>query len=67
MKQRSAISTPIITSGSSIDYATRLSKILAIKLKQPIYIGCSMNFAGSTMEEELEGLTRVVEAIMEAF
>lgn len=61
------ISTPICESGSSIEYATRVSKILARKTNIPAYVSCSMNFAGITPEEEMEGLTRVVEEIMTRF
>lgn len=63
---RSTISTALSTEGSSIDYATRLSKILARRLNQPVYVGCSMSFAGMTAEEEMEGVTAVVGKILEA-
>ncbi len=62
---RNVISTALSTSGSSIDYATRMAKILARKMKQPVYVGCSMNFAGTTAEEEMEGFTKVVDQIMQ--
>lgn len=63
---RNAISTALSTEGSSIDYATRLSKILARRLNQPVYVGCSMSFAGLTAEEEMEGISAVVGEILEA-
>lgn len=53
--------------GYSIDYATRLAKILAIKIGLPTYVGCSMSFAGIMPEEEMEGLNRVVEEVMAKF
>jgi hypothetical protein len=56
----------LTTEGSSIDYATRLSKILARRLRQPVYVGCSMSFAGLTAEEEMEGVAAVVGKILEA-
>lgn len=59
------MSTTLTASGSSIDYATRMAKILARRMKQPVYVGCSMNFAGSTVEEEMEGLTVAVDRIMQ--
>jgi len=65
MNDRNVISTPLTTSGSSIDYATRMAKILARRMKKPVYVGCSMNFAGMTAEEEMEGLTVAVEKIMQ--
>lgn len=67
LASRTAISTALVSSGSSIDYATRLSRILAIKMNQPVYVGCSINFSGTTTEEELEGLMRVVEEVMKVF
>ena len=30
----------------------------------PVYAGCSMNFAGTTADEEMEGLKVAVDAIM---
>ncbi|OAL26106.1 hypothetical protein AYO20_10240 [Fonsecaea nubica] len=62
---RNVISTPLATSGSNIDYATRMAKILARKMKQPVYVGCSMDFSGTTAEEEMEGFAAVVDQIME--
>jgi len=58
------ISTALATSVSSIDYASRLAKILARRLQLPVYVGCSINFTGTTAEEELEGLTLAVEQIL---
>lgn len=62
---RNVISTTLSSSGSSIDYATRMAKILARKMRQPVYVGCSMNFAGTTAEEEMEGFTTVVDQVMQ--
>lgn len=62
---RDVISTALSASGSSIDYATRVAKVLARKMKQPVYVGCSMNFAGVTADEEMEGLAAAVDQIME--
>jgi len=63
--ERNVISTALSTSGSSIDYATRMAKVLARRMKQPVYVGCSMNFAGTTAEEEMEGLTVVVDQLVQ--
>ncbi len=62
--EKNVLSTALYESGSSIDYATRTAKILARRTKEPVYVGCSMNFAGTTIEEEMEGLTKVVDTIM---
>ncbi|RVX74401.1 hypothetical protein B0A52_01527 [Exophiala mesophila] len=64
LNERNAISTALTTSNESIDYATRLAKILARRTKSPAYVGCSMNFAGITAEEEIEGLSLVVDHIV---
>lgn len=58
------ISTALASSGSSLDYATRVAKILAKRMKQPIYVGCSVNLAGTTVEEEMEGLVTAVDQIV---
>lgn len=36
-------------------------------MKKPVYVGCSMNFAGITTDEEIEGLTVIVHKIMSEF
>ncbi|KAK5954987.1 hypothetical protein OHC33_003666 [Knufia fluminis] len=67
LDEKSTISSVLCATGSSIDYATRLSKILARRMRLPVYVGCSMSFAGITPEEEMEGLGRVVSEIMAKF
>jgi Proteasome assembly chaperone 4 len=62
--QSNVISTAIYSSDSSIDYASRVARILARKTALPVYVGCSMNFSGLTVEEEMEGLTKVIETVM---
>lgn len=36
-------------------------------MKLPVYVGCSMSFAGIVPEEEIEGLTLIVDEIMARF
>lgn len=36
-------------------------------MRLPVYVGCSMSFAGITPEEEMEGLGRIVSEIMAKF
>ncbi len=64
--QKNAISTTLATVPGNIEYATRVAKILARKLKQPVYVGCSVHVEGMTVEEEMEGLSAVVGKVMEA-
>lgn len=52
-----------------MEYATRVARILARRLNQPVYVGCSIDAAalGSTMmiEEEAEGLKKIVDVVVE--
>lgn len=61
----STISTTLYTTPSSIEYTTRVAKILARRTHKPIYVGCSIdpNGLGLTVEEEMEGLTHIVNFI----
>jgi hypothetical protein len=58
----------LFTPPGTIDFTTRLAKLLARKLKKPVYVGNSMSFSsagmGGTVEEEMEGFKRVVEVVM---
>ena len=55
------------TTDHSIEYATRLAKVFARRMGQPVYVGCSVNVAGMTVEEEMEGLAKTVEEVMKAW
>ncbi|KAN0115066.1 hypothetical protein V8E51_004610 [Hyaloscypha variabilis] len=63
------ISTPLFTYESSIEFTTRLARLLARKIAKPVYVGNSISFAsaglGGTVEEEMEGFKKVVEVIMD--
>ena len=63
------LSTPLFTYESSVEFTTRLAKLLARKLGKPVYIGNSISFAsagmGGTVEEEMEGFKKIVEIVME--
>ena len=58
------LSTALCLVASNIDFATRAAKILARRTKKPVYLGCSVSFAGATVEEEIEGVQAVIEAVM---
>ncbi|KAF8863821.1 hypothetical protein BDZ45DRAFT_583263 [Acephala macrosclerotiorum] len=64
-----ALSTPLYTYESSVEFTTRLAKLLARKTGRPVYVGNSISFAsagmGGTVEEEMEGFKKVVEVVME--
>jgi hypothetical protein len=55
------------TSPASIDYTTRTAKILSRRMNAPVYVGCSIDTMamGSTVEEEMEGFTKIIDVIME--
>lgn len=63
---RSTISTTLYTSPGSIDYATRAAKILARRMNVPVYVGCNIDpvVTGSTVEEEMEGFSKMIDTIM---
>ncbi|CAP79092.1 hypothetical protein E8E15_007405 [Penicillium rubens] len=64
---KSTISTTLYTSASSIEYTNRIAKILARRFSIPVYVGCSIDPHGMGLEiaEEMEGLTKIVNVIME--
>jgi hypothetical protein len=63
------LSTPLYTYESSIEFTTRLAKLLARKTAKPVYVGNSISFAsagmGGTVDEEMEGFKKVVEVVMD--
>lgn len=63
---RAALSTTLCPSHSSDDYATRIAKILAVRMDRPVYVGCSIKpeELGLTMEEEMEGLRAMVDTVL---
>jgi len=52
----------------TLEMATRVAKILAKRTRRPAYVGCSVNFSsagrGGNVDEELEGIRGVVEAVV---
>ncbi|USP74733.1 hypothetical protein yc1106_02007 [Curvularia clavata] len=69
IKPADTLSTPLFTHGATLDFTTRLSKVLARRTGKPVYVGNSSSFAsagmGGTVEEEMEGFRRVVEVVMD--
>ncbi|MCJ1475423.1 hypothetical protein MMC13_004085 [Lambiella insularis] len=59
------LSTVLVPVPGTIDFATRVAKILARKTGKPTYVGCSVAFGGASVEEELQGVRAVVEAVVE--
>ncbi|KAL9006310.1 MAG: hypothetical protein Q9188_000909 [Gyalolechia gomerana] len=66
--QRLQPSDPLCTAlyslPSSIDFATRVAKILARKTGKPTYVGCSVVLGNPPVEEEVAGMRAAVEEVM---
>jgi hypothetical protein len=64
---KSTIATTLYTSAPSIEYTSRIAKILARRFSIPVYVGCSIDPHGLGLEvaEEMEGLTKIINVIME--
>ncbi|KAI4123793.1 MAG: hypothetical protein LQ338_005097 [Usnochroma carphineum] len=45
--------TPLYSLPGSIDFATRVAKILARRTGKPVYVGCSIVLGNPTVEEEV--------------
>ncbi|KAL6720497.1 hypothetical protein ACLMJK_002421 [Lecanora helva] len=70
MPNRLSSSEPLATSlyavPSSIDFATRVAKILAKRTEKPTYVSCSAVFGNYNLEEEMAAVKVAVENIMKA-
>ena len=68
LRQRFQLSEPLCTAlytvPGSIDFATRVAKALARKTGIPAYIGCSVEFSGATVEEEVDAVRVALEGLM---
>lgn len=69
MNPGQTLSTPLYTYESSVEFTTRLAKLLARKTEKPVYVGNSISFAsagmGGNVEEEMEGFKKVVQVVMD--
>ncbi|KAI5284707.1 hypothetical protein KEM54_001127 [Ascosphaera aggregata] len=61
---KSSLCTPLNAVPSTIDFASRTARILSQRMKVPVYVGCSMNLSGYTPDEEMESLSKIIEAVM---
>ncbi|KAF7593288.1 hypothetical protein BBP40_011747 [Aspergillus hancockii] len=63
---RNTLSTTLYNSPASVEYTTRIAKVLARRMRIPVYVGCSIDptALGQTVEEEMEGLTKIVDVII---
>ncbi|KAI1429579.1 hypothetical protein F5Y12DRAFT_710065 [Xylaria sp. FL1777] len=57
------LSTTLYSTEATLEFTTRLARILAKKTNMPVYVGNSISFAntglGGTMEEEMEAFKQV--------
>lgn len=62
------LATPLCTVEPTIEFTTRLAKLLARKTQLPIYVGNSISFAstglGGTVDEEMDAFKTVVEVTL---
>ncbi|MCJ1232513.1 hypothetical protein MMC14_000466 [Varicellaria rhodocarpa] len=59
-----SLSTALYSVANSVDFATRVAKIIARKTEKPAYVGCSVSFTGAVVEEEIEGVRTAIDTIM---
>ncbi|TQN70166.1 hypothetical protein CSHISOI_05294 [Colletotrichum shisoi] len=63
------ISTAIYSVESTLEFTTRMAKLLAKRTNLPVYVGCSINLGGSAMglsvEEEMEAFRAIVDVVTE--
>ena len=61
------LSTPLYTVPSSLDFATRMAKVLVRKTGRVCYVGSSINLAGAagggTVDEEMDAFRAIVGAV----
>lgn len=62
------LSTPLFTVEPTIEFTTRLAKLLVKKTGLPAYVGNSLSLAstglGGTVEEEMDAFKRVIETVV---
>jgi hypothetical protein len=62
------MSTSIYSNPSTMDFATRLAKVLVRRVQKPCYVGSSINLSstagGGTVDEEMEAFRAVVDAVV---
>ncbi|KAH7141227.1 hypothetical protein B0J13DRAFT_53887 [Dactylonectria estremocensis] len=62
------LSTTLYSTEDSVEFTTRMAKLLARKTQLPVYVSNSMNFAkasmGGTVEEEMEAFKTIVDVTL---
>lgn len=65
--ERNTICTELFATEATVEFATRLAKILARRTMKPVYVGCSMSMRDITTEEEMEVLKNIVDTTLSQF
>ncbi|KAF5548931.1 20S proteasome chaperone domain-containing protein [Fusarium phyllophilum] len=67
LDQAQPLSTTLYSSEASVEFTTRLAKLLARKSQLPVYVTNSISFAnagmGGTVEEEMEAFKTIVQVV----
>jgi len=62
------LSTPLCTVEPTLEFTTRMAKLVARKTQLPTYVGNSVSFAntglGGTVEEEMEAFKQVASVVL---
>jgi hypothetical protein len=62
------LSTPLCTVEPTLEFTTRMAKLVARKTQLPAYVGNSVSFAntglGGTVEEEMEAFKQVAGVVL---
>ncbi|KAG6002764.1 hypothetical protein E4U21_002787 [Claviceps maximensis] len=63
------LATTLFPSESSVEFTTRLAKLLATRVQLPVYVANSLSLAdagmGGTVEEEMEAFKNIAEVILD--
>lgn len=62
------MSTPLVTVEATVEFTSRLAKLVARKTRRPTYVANSISFAnaglGGTVEEETDAYKAVAELVL---
>lgn len=62
------LATTLFSHEPSLEFSTRLAKLLARKTSAPVYVTNSVSFAnagmGGTVEEEMEGFKSIMDVVL---
>ena len=59
------LSTPLYPLPSTVEFCTRVAKIIAKRTQKPSYVGCSVSLEGATVEEEMEAMQVAIDGILQ--